>query len=102
MSRVGSLPVVAALVLVIAACTNLPAPDATRGGAQGAQEQQDESVALLVVLDQDNAIVVIDRQGEVIERYDPPPDVRYAQPIWASPNTIVSARIVIDDRRSQI
>ncbi len=95
MNRVRSLPVVGALVLVIAACTNLPAPDATRGGAQGAQEQQDESVALLVVLDQDYAIVVI-------ERYDPPPDVGYAQPIWASPNTIVSARITIDDRRPQI
>ncbi len=54
---------------------------------------------LLVVLDQDDSIVVIEEDGSVVDRYDPPPDVRYTQPIWASSEVIVAGQIAIDDNQ---
>ncbi|VAW07944.1 hypothetical protein MNBD_ACTINO01-1049 [hydrothermal vent metagenome] len=96
MDRTRALPIVAALLLVVAACTNLPAlNDTTTTEAQSGEAP----MALLLLLDQDNAVVVVDRKGTVIERSDPPPDVRYAQPIWGSSETIVRAQIAIDDNR---
>ena len=100
MDRFRTLSLVAALTLVAAACTSLPSADDTLDQTTVATETEDEAApSLLLVLDQDNAIVVVDQEGTVVERYDPPPDVRYAQPIWASADTIVSARIAIDDNR---
>ncbi len=97
MDRTRTLPIVAALLVVVAACTNLPALDDTTT----IEDRSDEATTepLLLLLDQDNAVVVVDRKGTVIERYDPPPDVRYAQPIWGSSETIVRAQIAIDDNR---
>ncbi|MCL1599296.1 MAG: hypothetical protein M3094_08940, partial [Actinomycetia bacterium] len=98
MNPARALSAIAAFLLLVTACTNLPAPNETRDASTTTTTRQGEARApLLVLLDQDRAVVVVDQKGDVLERYDPPPDVRYAQPIWGSPDTIVSARIAIDD-----
>jgi hypothetical protein len=101
MDRFRILSFAAALAIVAAACTSLPLADDARDQSTTTPERADDEAlpSLLLVLDQDDAIVVVDQGGDVVERYDPPPDVRYVQPIWASADTFVSAQIAIDDNR---
>lgn len=82
--RVAGL--IAALSLVAAACTTGSTNDPA-------------SEPVLVILDQDSAVVIVEPDGDVVERYDPPPDVRYVQPIWSSRDTVIRSQIAPDDNR---
>ncbi len=82
--RVAGL--VAALSLVAAACTT------------GATDDP-PSEPVLVILDQDSRVVIVEPDGNVIERYDPSPDGRYVQPIWSSRDTVIRSQIAPNDNR---
>ncbi len=82
--RVAGL--IAALSIVAVACTATSTE--SRSGA-----------STLAILDQDNAVVIVDQDGDVVERYDPPPDIRYVQPIWASSDVVVHAQAGPGDNR---
>lgn len=82
--RVAGL--IAVLSLVAAACTTGSTDDPA-------------SEPALVILDQESAVVIVEPDGHPIDRYDPPLDVRYLQPIWASSDVVVRAQAGPDANR---
>lgn len=75
MKRIRVAALVGVFLLVVGACTT-----ETNG-------------APLVILDSAGAVVIVNPDGEEIERFDPKAGARYFQPIWASADTVVRAQI---------
>jgi hypothetical protein len=88
------------LALVTAACTTSQDQDASPPVPKNSTTvpEQSES-ALLLITDAAGAVVVIEDNGTVIETIEPTTGIRYSQPIWASPGTIVYAQIAPEDNR---
>jgi hypothetical protein len=93
---------VAALVisLVAAACTTTGSADSTERSTEATSTiPPTRDASSLVTIDASGDLVIIDKSGAVIQSIEPPDGALYAQPIWASAETIVHAQVATENHR---
>ncbi len=96
MTRIRLVAMTMGVVLVAAACTTASTTTAVETSTTTIAVPEP---ALLIVGEPTGGVAVVDDEGLIAERFDPPDGARYTQPIWASPDTIVYAQVATGNHR---
>jgi hypothetical protein len=96
MTRIWLATMAVGVVFVAAACTTA---SSTTTVDRATTTVAVPEPAVLIVGEPAGGVAVVNEDGTVTERFDPPEGARYSQPIWASPDTIVYAQVAAGNSR---